>query len=625
MRHLNEQEFARIADEARLARQAILKMTTLAAAGHPGGSMSTIDLMLTLYHMINVTPDKPLQPDRDIVVMSNGHLSPCVYATLALRGFFPLDDAIAGYRATGSIFEGHVEPDVPGVEWASGNLGQGLSAACGFSLGARLNKQTKRVFCFMGDGEQQKGQIAEARRFAVKFGLSNITAIIDYNRLQIGGAIESVMPQNIVAGWQADGWQVLEVDGHDPAAIHNAYLAAAAAVAPVMILARTVMGKGVSFMENKEKYHGSPVPADKLAEALAELGGEDDLDRYRELRQKLNDKPVHRPTPLYDIPAGTPRVYDKPADNRGAWGNALCDLAALRPDALAVFDCDLAGSVKVDGFAAAHPDRFFETGIMEHHAAVCGGALSTLGPQVFFADFGVFGVDETYNQHRLNDINRTNLKVVTTHVGLDVGEDGKTHQCIDYVGVTRNMFHFGVIVPADPNQTDRAVRWLASRPGNWLLPMGRSKLEPLRRADGKLFYDADYEFTYGVADLLRDGERAALLAMGTIVGRALQAADTLSQEGMPVQVWNLACPLAMDENALRAAAATGLIVTVEDHNVNTGLGALVAEKLVELGLSCRLVRLGVNDYGVSGPAEDLYRRFRIDAAAIAATIRNNCR
>lgn len=151
---------------------------------------------------------------------------------------------------------------------------------------------------------------------------------------------------------------------------------------------------------------------------------------------------------------------------------------------MAVFDCDLAGSVKTNSFAKVRPECFIQGGIMEHNAAVAAGALSKEGIQTYFSDFGVFGVDETYNQHRLSDINRTNLKVVTTHVGLDVGEDGKTHQCIDYLGCMRNLYHFHTIIPADPNQTDRVIRYISGKYGNYLVPMGRSKLDLLRHPDG---------------------------------------------------------------------------------------------------------------------------------------------
>ncbi len=182
-----------IKTQANEARKAILTMTTLAGSGHPGGSMSSIDLLLCVYNTIKHNPAQPQMPDRDRVIISNGHISPAVFSALGLLGYFDLDEAIAQFRLTGSIFEGHTERRVPGVEWSSGNLGQGLSAGTGFALASRINKIPYNVYVFMGDGEQQKGQISEARRFAVKYCLNNIIAIIDYNQLQISGSIHNVI------------------------------------------------------------------------------------------------------------------------------------------------------------------------------------------------------------------------------------------------------------------------------------------------------------------------------------------------------------------------------------------------------------------------------------------------
>ncbi len=613
-------DIEKLTKDARLARAAILTMTTLSASGHPGGSMSSIDFLLALYSRANVDPKSV---DRDRIVVSNGHISPAVYATLALNGFIDMDDAVTQFRLAGSMFEGHVEPIVPGIEWGTGNLGQGLSAGVGFALASKLNSFDNHVFVLMGDGEQQKGQIAEARRFAVKYGLNNVTAFIDYNQLQIGGDIHQVMPQNIRAGYESDGWTVIEIDGHDFSAIDQAITDAMQSEKPVVIMAHTVMGKGVSFMENKAKYHGSTLNDEQFADACKELGIENRIEHYRKLRSECNPQYDHPKHPEMKLDPGTPRIYEAKTDNRSAWGNALSDLAEANGGEnapMAVFDCDLQGSVKTNGFEKVAPNRFFQGGIMEHNTATLAGAVSKCGIQSYFADFGVFGVDETYNQHRLNDINETNLKLVTTHVGLDVGEDGKTHQCIDYLGAMRNLFHFKVIVPADPNQTDRAIRYISGRYGNFLVPMGRSKLEPIRDNDGKLVFGANYRFEYGKADLLRDGNDGAILVMGTLAGNAVKAADILKEKGVSLQVWNIACPCDLDEEALTRAAKTGAIFTVEDHNVHTGLGACVAVKLLDMGLHCRLERFGVEDYCISGTAGDVYRYVGLDAQSIAKRI-----
>ena len=607
------------------ARGAILKMTTLAGSGHPGGSMSTIDFLLMLMHMTKIDPEKPKWEKRDRIIISHGHVSPAAYSALGLMGFFKLDDAISRFRLAGSKFEGHVEPDVPGIEWASGNLGQGLSAGCGFALGCKLKNIHNHTFVLMGDGEQQKGQLSEARRFATKYKLKNIIAFIDYNKLQICGRTEKIMPQSILENYISDGWGVIEIDGHDLVEIRDAIVDAVCHDKPTLILAHTTMGKGVSFMENKEKYHGSTISEEQLNAALKELGLENDFEKYKELRSKFkpsSQKYVNEYIE-FKMKTGNPIVYKETTDNRSAWGNAIADIASINDNApIAVFDCDLQGSVKTTKFESIMPQNFFQGGIMEHNTAVVAGAVSKEGFQVFFADFGVFGVDETFNQHRQNDINKTNLKVITTHVGLDVGEDGKTHQCVDYLGVMKNLYHFKTIIPADPSQTDHIIRYISSKYGNFLIPMGRSKLEIIKDNKGNIFFDKDYKFKYGKADLLRDGSDAALFVMGTLTGKAVEIAEKLLEEKISLQVWNISCPNDIDEDALKKAAKTGTIFTYEDHNVNTGLGNSIADKLMQMGLSCKFHKFGVEDYSFSGKSSDLFQFYGLDVNSMVESIKD---
>ncbi|HNX00561.1 MAG TPA: transketolase C-terminal domain-containing protein, partial [Candidatus Cloacimonadota bacterium] len=246
---------------------------------------------------------------------------------------------------------------------------------------------------------------------------------------------------------------------------------------------------------------------------------------------------------------------------------------------------------------------------------------STADVQAFWADFGVFGVDEAYNMQRLSDINKGNIKLVTTHVGIDVGEDGKTHQCIDYVGLMNNLYHFRVIVPADPNQTDRAVRWAASMYGNVLIAMGRSKLDIIRKKDGSIYYDDDHEFIYGKADLIREGSKAALFVMGTPATRAVKVIDRLAAEGIDIQLWNVATPLEIDAEALLNAIHTGLIFTYEDHNMKTGLGACIIEKLNDMRRFVPVIRFGVEDYACSGSSDDVFAMCKLDEESIYKRIK----
>ncbi|MCS7201693.1 MAG: transketolase [Dictyoglomus sp.] len=616
---------------AHKCRGDILKMTTLAGSGHPGGSMSSIEMYLTLFFFANVDPKNPRNPDRDRIIISHGHTSPGVYSALGNLGFFDIDKAIAYFRLAGSMFEGHVERYVPGVEWSTGNLGQGLSAGCGMALSARLLKKDFHVFVVMGDGEQQKGQISEARRFAVKYNLSNLTVLIDYNKLQLSGPLSSIMPQNIKENYLSDGWEVIEVDGHDFQDIYQGIRKAISDGKPTAILAHTVMGKGVSFMENKFEFHGRALKIDEYKKALEELGIEDDLEKYRKMREefKSGEKHVIEIEPV-NIDTGEPFTYtpDVKIDNRSSFGKALKNLAELNigkegRTPIAVFDCDLVESVRTHEFEKVAPDNFFEGGIQEHNTATIAGALSTQGVLTFFADFGVFGVDETYNQHRLNDINFTNLKVVVTHCGLDVGEDGKTHQCIDYIGLPRNLFGFKIIVPADANQTDRVIRYIAKEKGNFLVAMGRSALPIITDENGNPFFGGDYKFIYGKMDKIRDGDKGAIITMGSMVFRAVQAWEKLKEMGIKVKVFNFSTPKEIDWDSLKEAVDTGLVITYEDHNVHTGIGSIIGNAIAEKGFKVKFIKLGVKEYGASGKPDDLFKLQGLDVNSLVNVIKEN--
>ena len=436
------------------------------------------------------------------------------------------------------------------------------------------------------------------------------------------------MYQPLRAEWEADGWEVKEVDGHDLQALYQTIREAYLGDKPVMIMAHTVMGHGISFMENQAKYHGSALKLDQCREALKELGLPDDLDELAaERKAKAPRKPERPPKPKLDLLPGEPSLYTESTDCRSAWGTALADIAALNKERqgatpMAALDCDLKGSVKVADFEKVWPENFFQIGIQEHNAAVITGAMSAKGVQTFWADFGAFGVDETYNQHRMSLMNGAFPKIACTHCGLDVGEDGRTHQCVDYLGLYRNLLGFEVIVPADPNQTDRAVRYLAVNDKPTLLVMGRSKVGIVTKEDGTPYYGTDYKFVYGKADKLRacKDPKAAILVSGTPSVNAVLAADELAKKGIGTLLFAVASPIQIDLEALKEAASTGLIVTVEDHLTMSGLGFSVAEKLVELQKCCRLIKLGVTSYGGSATPKELYAEYKIDAKGIIQTV-----
>jgi len=617
---LAESEIARFKELSRLAKGDILTMTRLSGTGHPGGSISSLDIYLTLfsYAKLNENP-------RDRIVVSHGHTSPGVYAALSRLGYLPVEEVVAFFRKVGSPFEGHVVRGIPYIDWSTGNLGQGLSVGCGFAIASRIYKEDNHIYVLMGDGEQQKGQIGEARRFAKKYRLNNITVFIDYNGLQISGTIDSVMPQNIIENYLADGWDVLEINGHDFNDIYSAIKKTRASENPVCVIAKTVMGNGISFMENKEKYHGNPLNEKEYIEAMKELHIDDMFEYYKEKRKGVCIWQPSFSKQTMSINTGRPFNYvnEDKIDNRTAFGKALKDLGDLNianKQFVCVFDCDLAGSVKTGDFGKAYPDYFFQVGIQEHNAATMAGALSTTDILTFFADFGVFGIDETYNQQRLNDINKTNLKLILTHVGLDVGPDGKTHQCVDYIGLSRSLYNFKVIVPCDPNQMDRVVRYAASMEGNFLIAAGRNRWPVIFGKDGKPRYGEGYLFDYGKMDVLRDGTDGAIITYGGTVSRAIEISENLASKDVRMAVVNMPCVHVVDEDVMAELLGMPYIITYEDHNLYTGIAPVITSYLLRNRYQGRFESYGTTYYGASGDTDDVYRVEGLDVESMTDTL-----
>ena len=624
-----ELDYSKLQQDAVLCRGDILTMTTLAASGHPGGSMSTIDALLTVYNVANISKNNLHDLNRDRIFIFHGHISPAVYLLLARKGILPQDEYIAYFRKAGSMYEGHIERSIPGVEWTTGNLGQGLSAACGAAVAGRVCGNEFDVYVFMGDGEHEKGQITEARRFAAKYNLSNITVIVDYNTLQISGDISKVMPSmNIAASYKSDGWEVIQIDGHNFKDIAAALLKAKSCSKPVCIIAETAMGSGVSFMEHKAGFHGAPLSEEQYYEAMKELKLEPALEKYKEMRKGFMWAAPHikAENPKININQRKIIIYqpDVKTDNRSAFGAAILDLVNPNKQAgntdVVVFDCDLAGSVKTNGVEKNFPENFFQCGISEHHTAVCAGAASVNGVISFFADFGMFGVDEVYNQQRLNEINSANLKVVTTHVGIDVGEDGKTHMCIDYIGLLRNIFGFKVIAPADPNQVDAVIRYAAKESGNIHVAMGRSKIPVITKEDGSVFYDDKYTFNYGDIDIIRQGSKGAIIAYGSTLFRAVKVHEILKEKGYDFAVINAASPAYLTDDAFDKIAGYKKIFTYEDHISLTGLYSTIANMALSKKVMVDAAYFGVNEFPMSGQSDEVYDMLGLSPEKVAENI-----
>lgn len=260
-------------EKAKMFRREILEATHLAGSGHPGGSLSCVEILITLYEeVLQHNPEDPQWDGRDHLLISKGHATPAIYVTLANFGYFSKDE-LPGFRKLGSILQGHVHSKVPGVEFNTGSLGHGLSVANGLAIGYRLLERKNKVYCLLGDGEIQEGSVWEAAMHAGHRKLSNVCAIVDYNKVQENGPTNEIKNLEPLADkWKSFGWEVKEVIGHNFTQLRKAFADFAnSQEKPFVILAHTIKGKGVSFMEGERGWHGKAPNADQLTEALAEL------------------------------------------------------------------------------------------------------------------------------------------------------------------------------------------------------------------------------------------------------------------------------------------------------------------------------------------------------------------
>ncbi len=614
---------------AKSCRRSILEMVTNAQSGHPGGSLSSIDFLSLIYTFI-------LGQTGEKIVVSNGHISPAVYSVLAEMGYADKKEVISTFRKIGSNFEGHVTRHVDGVWFGTGPLGIGVSVASAFAKASKLKNDGQKVFGLFGDGEAQEGQVHEMVHFANKYKLDNLCLFVDYNDVQLSASLQEIMPIDVSAMFKAGGWHVIELDGHDYQSMWQAvsdFYTGKFAGKPVLLAAKTLMGKGIEFMEpdgiaKKASWHGKAPSAEMTMEALSKIEMTTDETALLDLFRANNVKwhPEHAKftkslTPMPEVKTGDAVIYEAGTvtDCRSAYGKSLLELARLNPNIVAL-TADLRESVKTDGVHHEFPERHIEVGIAEQNMVSVAGGLSLAGFVPFASTFGVFMSSRAKDQARVNDINQCNVKMVATHCGLSVGEDGPTHQAIDDMTSFLGMFNTHVIEPADPNQCDRIIRFIASHYGNFYVRMGRHKFAVLTKEDGTPFFDANYKFEYGKSDVIRQGSDLTIVASGACVGESLKAIEQAGLQGK-VELIALNSLKHIDSTILDSVRKTGKLITVEDHNPKAGIGTMIAQEIALNGISLtKFEMLGVKEYQLSGTQADLYKAGMIDAQAIQKAI-----
>jgi transketolase len=590
-----------------------LRATTAAGSGHPTSSMSSAHLLAVLFadHLRFDVKD-PAFPLNDRFIMSKGHAAPGLYATLKGVGAFG-DDELLTLRKRGSPLQGHPAPipDMPWVDVATGSLGQGLAVGLGMALAMRMDGSDSRVWVLLGDSEMAEGSVWEAMEAIGFRGAGNLTAILDLNRLGQRGPT--------MHGWNADvfrdraeafGWSAREIDGHDVDQIDRAYRDAVADDRPTFIIARTQKGYGVSFLADREGWHGKAVPDDQLTAAIDELGGSPDLT------VTPPSPAAYRPSPIVrDRPSTAAPTYEGSVATRKAFGETLAWIAGHRPD-LVILDGEVSNSTYTEDVEKVAPERFIEVYIAEQTMVGVATGLQALGKTAFAATFGAFWT-RAADHIRMGAVSRANLRLCGSHAGISIGEDGPSQMALEDLALFRAINGSTVLIPADGPSTVALVTAMCDLPGI-------SYVRTTREAT-PILYPGQHEFPIGGSKTLASTEHDAvtLVGAGITVHTCLAAHDVLGSEGISSRVIDCYSVKPIDAESLRSALdETDLLIVVEDHRIEGGLGDAVLDALAATGgLHGRVIKLAVTDMPGSARPEELRAWAGIDADGIARAVK----
>jgi len=583
-------------------------------SGHPTSSMSGADLMAVLLAQhLRYDFDDPDDPRNDHLVFSKGHASPLLYAMFKAAGAISEEELLT-FRKFGSRLEGHPTPVVPWVDVATGSLGQGLPYGVGIALaGKRLDRLPYRTWVLCGDSEISEGSVWEAFEHAAYEELDNLTAIIDVNRLgQRGETMHGWDLDSYAKRAEAYGWHAIEIDGHDVEAIDRAYAEAVDTKdVPTVIVAKTVKGKGVQEVENKDGLHGKALPEPE--KAIEELGGIRDV--RVEVKKPEGPEPTLQQTVAKSIELPKYELGDEVA-TRKAYGEALKALGDARADVVAL-DGEVSNSTYAEIFAKAHPDRYFEMFIAEQQMVAAAVGIQVRKWKPFASTFAAF-FTRAYDFVRMAAISRANIKLCGSHAGVSIGEDGPSQMGLEDLAAFRAVHGSTVLYPCDANQTAKLVEAIVDLDGISYMRTTRS--------DTPVIYGPEEDFPVGGAKVVRssDDDQVALIGGGITVHEALKAADALAEEGITARVIDLYSVKPIDAETLFAAAEAtqGRFVVSEDHWPAGGLGEAVFSVFADSDEDApRLIHLAVREMPGSGKPAELLAAAGIDAEHIASAAR----
>jgi len=601
-------------DLAQQLRVDSIRCTTAAGSGHPTSALSSADLMAALFAWhLRYDWDAPENPGNDHLIFSKGHASPLLYSLFKAAGVVSDDELMETYRRSGSRLQGHPTPELPWVDVATGSLGQGLPAGVGIALaGKRLDKRDYRVWVLCGDSEMAEGSVWEALDKAAHYALSNLTVIVDVNRLGQRGPTE--------LGWdletyrrrvEAFGCQAIVIDGHDLDEIDRAYAQAEAADRPSVIIARTRKGKGVPEVEDKNGWHGKPLPAEMAERAIQALGGARDL--------RVATHPRARHGLAVAEPAAGPVALPKYAvgdrvATRKAFGDTLAALGASPK--VVVIDAEVGNSTFTEEFGKAYPDRFFQTFIAEEQMIGTAVGFSVRGYVPYAATFAAFMM-RAYDFIRMAAISQADIRLCGSHAGVEIGEDGPSQMGLEDIAALRAVHGSTVLYPSDATSAAALTAAMADTSGVVYLRTTRGAYPVL--------YAAGEEFPVGGSKVVRrsDHDEVLLVGAGVTLHTCLQAADELAGRGIAARVLDLYSVKPVDADGLVASlrAAKDRMVVVEDHYPEGGIGGAVMEALSQAGARPAIAHLAVRDLPGSGRPDELLAEAGIAVRDVIAAAR----
>ena len=597
----------------KLRRLSILS-TSEAGSGHPTTCMSCAEIMSVLFfHEMRFDPTKPRARDVDTFVLSKGHAAPILWAALSEAG--AIKENPLTLRQFTSPLEGHPTPQSPWIKIATGSLGQGLSAAAGIAIARRMDALPSRVYCLLGDGETAEGSVWEAAAFAAHNKLDNLCAIVDVNALGQSGSTMYEHDLDVYRHrFESFGWNAVAVDGHSVDTLVNAFASARATKGrPSAIIARTLKGKGVSFTEAKQAWHGKPFKkGEELQKALGEIGDP-------QVRIDVKARPYEGVIDSLVALENTPKVGEvvpsyqpgQEVATREAYGEALVKLGALDPRVVAI-DGDTKNSTFSEKFKKAYPDRFIEAFIAEQNMIGVAAGLSADGKIAFASTFAAF-LTRAYDFIRMANYSKPGtLVLVGSHAGVSIGEDGSSQMGLEDLAMFRALIGTTVLYPSDAVATEKLVAASASRPGLVYIRTSRPKT--------KVVYANTELFPIGGSKTIGSGpqDKATIVAAGVTLHEALTAQSELTMQNIPVRVVDLYSIKPVDAATLRKCAdETKFVITVEDHCVHGGIGDAVAPHVG----GAKLVRIGVDEIPRSGTPKELMAAYGLDAAGIVKAVK----